>query len=243
MPLTAEQERRRQELLQELDQLEQRGRPSVRRMSTTPISAARKLRSVRDVVLDALEEIGCTTYTQQLVLYVKARYGRDIQSARFGTLSADEESAFARGASRTVWLCHGLTFDRAEPVKRLWARSDWSIESRIVTPAFGRLQFLLTSLRFCELAMRADEIAANPSLLRYLAADHASELGVPFKRGEFPLEAWRDAAKAQLVEAEQKESSQAAIADRWRLELSRAEQLFGRKAKPVLIAVPNERQA
>lgn len=194
---------------------------------------------MRDLVLDALTEIGFTCYAQQLMLYIKARYGRGLNPTRFGTLSVDEERACSRGTSRPVWLCHGLTFDRAEPVKRLWARSDWSLESRLVTPIFGRTQYLRAAAKFSELAMQADALAADPHLMRYLAADHARDLGVVVKHGEFKLEEWRDLALGQLSALEEKEAD---LLTRTAREMAKtlegAELLFGRKQKPVLFAVP-----
>ena len=194
---------------------------------------------MRDLVLDALDEIGFTCYAQQLMLYIKARYGRELNPTRFGTLSVDEERAYSRGTSRPVWLCHGLTFDRAEPVKRLWARSDWARESRLVTPAFGRSQYLRAAAKFSELAMQADGLAADPNLMRYLAADHARDLGIVVKHGEFKLKEWRDLALAQLSALEIKESG---LLNLTALDLAKAlegaELLFGRRQKSVLFAVP-----
>src|SRR5262245_28998206 len=130
MPATHKDiEARRRALLEELarlDQLQAQTKPSVgaktppraAKGADADTSATKTGRSLRDLVLDALDEIGFMTYTQQLTLYIKARFGRDVNAARFGTLSADEENSFARRSSRSVWLCHGLTHDRAEPVKR-----------------------------------------------------------------------------------------------------------------------------
>lgn len=232
---------RRLELLRELERLNA--------LESSPPDeparrAPRKTRSVRDLVLDALDELGTSCYSQQLVLYVKARFGRDIPAPRFGPLSVDEERAFGRGASRTVWLAHGITFDRAEPVKRLWGRSDWPLEARVVTPGFGRIQFLRITARLCELADQADELAADPNLLRYLAADHARDLGAAVKKGDFHLGEWKEMALTQLASAEPKEQPQIqAAAHQLTAVLNDSEMLFGRKQRPVLTAVPNEMQA
>jgi hypothetical protein len=245
MSLSPEQRLRKAQLLRELADLE-----SAEAQVTAPpeevVSASaaavvprRTGRSMRDLVLDALSEIGFTCYAQQLMLYIKARFGREFNPTRFGTLSVDEERAFARGTSRPVWLSHGLTFDRAEPVKRLWSRSDWPLETRLVTPAFGRAQYLRAAAKFSELAMEADTLAADPNLMRYLAADHARDLGVVVKHGEFKLAEWRDLALAQLATVEEKESGLLTSSAR---ELAKTlegpELLFGRKQKPVLFAVP-----
>jgi hypothetical protein len=245
MPLTPEQLHRRAKLLRELAELEATDVPTISASSTMeedpqPATSSRRGgRSMRDLVLDALDEIGFCCYAQQLMLYIKARFGRELNPTRFGTLSVDEERAYARGTSRQVWLAHGLTFDRAEPVKRLWARSDWPLERRLVTPAFGRVQYLRVAAKFSELAMQADVLAADPNLMRYLAADHARDLGGIVKHGEFKLEEWRELALAQLAPLIDKEDAFLKLAA---LELTAglegAELLFGRKQKPVLFAVP-----
>jgi len=245
MPLTPEQRRRKAQLLRELADLEsaeaQATAPAtVNEHASDTASAPRRAgRSMRDLVLDALAEIGFTCYAQQLMLYIKARYGRELNPTRFGTLSVDEERAYSRGTSRPVWLGHGLTFDRAEPVKRLWARSDWPLESRLVTPTFGRAQYLRAAAKFSELAMQADALAADPNLMRYLAADHARDLGVVVKHGEFNLKEWRELAMAQLSAVEDQETG---LLKRTALDLTKAlegaELLFGRKQKSVLFAVP-----
>lgn len=216
--------------------VEQRGsQPEARR--------ERGVRSLRDLLLDALEEIGFMAYSQQLTLYVQARFGRSVPPTRFGTVSADEARAHARGATRAVWLGHGLTGDRAEPVKRLWGRSDWPLTARIVTPVFGRAQYLRAAARFAELAMKADGFAAEPDRLRYLAADHAKDLGLPVRHGRFDLDIWRATAEEQLVELRTKEAEMAErSALQWNEQLSAAEKLFGRDAGAVLRPVPKKEQ-
>jgi hypothetical protein len=189
---------------------------------------------LRELVLDALEEIGFMTYGQQLAMYIKARFGRVITATRFGTLSVDEGKAYKRGSTRTVWLCHGLTHDRAEAVKRLWGRSDWDLARRIVTPAFGRAQYLRSIARFATLAMNADELAVDPDLLRFMAADHARDLGVIIRRGSFELEQWRELAEKELALIAEKEAHAANTAMRvFSEQLSASEQLFGTATRPV----------
>src|SRR5260370_21641331 len=108
------------------------------------------------MVLDALDDLGWPPYSRELMLYLKARYGRNVTATRFGTLGSDEIKAFGNRASaddsgaptegvrragpRPVWLCFGLTHDRGEAIKRLWARSDWQLERRGVGPPTQRPQ-------------------------------------------------------------------------------------------------------
>lgn len=193
-------------------------------------------RPIREVLLDCLSDIGLMTYSQQLAIYAKARYGREVPSTRFSSLSRDEESAARNNRTREVWLCHGLTFDRGEPIRRLWARSDWPLHERIVAPTTGRVLYLRMTARLAELAMRDEAVAADGEKLKYLAADNARDVGLPFKRGEFPLDAWRDRALAQLepLEREDREARMEA-AERLGRELSPLARLFGRPQKPVLL--------
>ena len=193
-------------------------------------------RPVRDMLLDCLSDIGLPSYSQQLAIYARARYGRRIALTRFSSLSRDEENAARNNRIREVWLCHGLTFERGEPIRRLWARSDWPLHDRIVAPTTGRILFLRMTARLAELATRDETIAADSQMLKYLAADNARDLGLPFKRGEFPLDAWRESALTQL-EPLLADDRQARIEAAKRLaeELPRLAHLFGRPSRPVVL--------
>ena len=193
-------------------------------------------RSVREMLLDCLSDIGLMAYSQQVAIYAKGRYDRHIASTRFSSLSRDEENAARKNRTREVWLCHGLTFDRGEPIRRLWARSDWSLHERVVAPTTGRVLYLRMTARLAELAMRDEAVAANTEILKYLAADNARDLGFPFKRGEFPLDDWRENALRQLEPLEEEDrEARTESAERLALELPPLAQLFGRPQKPVVL--------
>jgi hypothetical protein len=170
----------------------------------TPAGSLTKGRPVRALVLDALEDLGWPAYTREIALYCQARYGRVLSPTRFGTLASDEVKSYVKGKRpQTVWLCFGLTSTRGEAIRRLWARSDWPLDRRIVAPTTGRIQHLRLTARLCEIAMEAEDTAADPGMLRIIAADHARDLpGLKFRRGEFPLEQWRDLAVDLLSKAE-----------------------------------------
>jgi hypothetical protein len=192
-------------------------------------------RPLRNLVLDCLQDMQVMTYSQQLAIYAKARCGREIPSVRFGTLSRDEERAARGSRPREVWLCHGLTFDRGEPIRRLWARSDWPLHDRIVAPTTSRVLYLRTTARLAELAMRDQAIATDPDMLKYLAADNARDLGLPFKRGEFPLDTWREYALAQLQSIEEEDRQARMEAAKRIASLPLFAQLFGRASTPVVL--------
>ena len=208
-------------------QLEPRGTPDTKRRNWA--------QSAREMVLDALGDLEWSAYTRECATLIEARLGRKIPPTRFGTLAADEVKAFLNKGSdsRTVWICFGLTADRYEPIKRLLARSDWPLERRIYAMTTGRLQYLWMTKRFCELAMKGDEIAVDPDMLRILAADHARDLpGVAVRKGVFDLELWRDVAAEQIAELEPRdEALRKESADR----LARRPELFQLFGLPELI--------
>lgn len=240
---TYEQLRRRREQLQ-MELLEVETKLGEVHEGAPPTSARRRPRPLRLMVLDALDDLGWPTYSRELMLYLKARYGRTISSTRFGTLGSDEVKAFAkRGSSDEVtatsdgipragprpgWLCFGLTYDRGEAIKRLWARSDWPLDRRVVAPTSGRIQHLKLTKRLAELALETSDTAADPVALKIIAADHARDLpGVMFRRGDFPLEMWRDTAARLLHELEPRDQEARVEAARNIARHSERFQLFG----------------
>lgn len=192
--------------------------------------ARRQGRPLRAVVLDALEDIGWPTYSRELSQVSSAWFGRAIQPERFGSLASDEAKAFQRALEgsrvRPVWLCFALTHDRHQPIKRLWGRSDWPLEWRIVAPTSGRIQHLKLTASLCELAQR--EGAANPEMMAIIAADHARDLpGVRVQRGRFELEAWRTTALELLHELEPRDAETRAESAARLRERGPFTQLFG----------------
>lgn len=185
-------------------------------------------RPVRAHVLDVLDDLQWPAHTREIAKYAAARYGRDIPPTRFGTLASDEIKSFlAQRRPRAVWLGFALTYDRAEPIKRLWTRSDWPLEWRIVAPTSGRVQFLKMAARLCELA--ATESASDPEMMRIIAADYARDLpGVQFKRGSFDLNGWRELALESLIKLEPRdEEIRVEAAARWAPRLTGSKLLFG----------------
>jgi hypothetical protein len=133
--------------------------------------------SFRQLLLNALQDLGSPTSSLTLRPFIAARYGRTIPSTQFGTIASQERRAFDRGAStKPVWLASGLLYDSFRPVRRIFARSDWPLESRILGPASMRLFRLLATERLAELARNADREAQNADMLRTLALAHAREL-------------------------------------------------------------------
>lgn len=153
-------------------------------------------RPLRDMVLDLLQDAGNPLNSLLLASVLRPLHGREIPATRFGTLSNDEAKSFDSSRARPVYLCHCLTHDQGQPVKRFWARSDWPLEERVMGPMSGRILFLQGAAWTINLArlVAAGELAAeNHEVLRYVAADQARDAGLSVKRGDFPYEAWLEA--------------------------------------------------
>src|SRR5687768_10983990 len=69
----------------------------------------RPVRTVREVVLESLGDIGWPMRTRDVAAYAEVRYGRPIAADRFGSLAADEQAAAWRSGleSRPTWLAFG----------------------------------------------------------------------------------------------------------------------------------------
>ena len=188
-------------------------------------------RPIRDIVLDVLQEAQRPLNSLLLASVLRPLQGRTIPATRFGTLSNDEARSYDSSRARPVYLCHCLTFDQGQAVKRFWARSDWPLSERVIGPMSGRILFLKGASWTIELArlVAEDRLAAdNPDMLNYVAADQARDAGIPVKHGDFPYDAWLtfvaeaiDRHKAGDEEVRQKAAAE--LAQR----LSERELLFG----------------
>ncbi len=172
-------------------------------------------RSVRVRVLDALEDLGIPTLTRVLQVFIGSMTGVYIDPTRFGSLRRAEMEAFSRSRAHAVFIAYGLT-DKGEAIKRLLGRSDWQLADRVIAPTTGRLLHLRLTARLCEIALEQRERIADWPTFQMLIADHARDLpGVPFVRGEFPIEMWRSRALELLFELQERDrENRAAIARR-----------------------------
>lgn len=195
-------------------------------------------RPVRAVVLDVLEDTGIPTYSREISQLVTAMYGRNVSSTRFGALSADEQRMHVSSRPRSVYLGHALTAERFEPIKRLWIRSDWPLIERVLAPTTSRTRHLRMIVQLCDLAEAYAERAADPVMLKILAADHAADLpGVQVRKGKFPLTEWRAVAAELLAELGPRDADSRAEAAQRLAELAEQHQLFG---PPQIVAVTDE---
>lgn len=186
-------------------------------------------RTVRDQVLDALDDLGWCVYSRELTHYLHACSGRRITAERFGVLGVDEREAYvAQKRPRPVWLCHALTYDRFLPIKRLWVRSDWPLEMRVIAPRSSQVQYLKLTARLCELAGDPTGFR-EPEVLRNMAASAARDLpGMPKQRfGDYQFEFWRHHALQRLQDTEPADAAERLTAAVRLEQLPEAVQLFG----------------
>ena len=201
------------------------------------------VRPLRAVVLDLLLEAECPLNSLLLASVIRPLYGRTIASTRFGTLAKDEASSFDSSRPRPVYLCHCLTHDQGQAVKRFWARSDWPLADRIMGPTTGRILFLrgaAWTIRLARSAELGERLADNVEILKYIAADQARDAGLPVKRGEFPYDAWLTAIDAALERhADEDRAARKAAAVKLQQGLSERELLFG--TNPGFVSLPGSR--
>jgi hypothetical protein len=197
-------------------------------------------RPLRDVTLDMLQDAQCPLNSLLLVSVIRPLHGRTIPSTRFGTMSIDESTSFASSRTRPVYLCHGLTHDHGQVVKRFWARSDWPLAERIIGPMTGRILFLkgaAWTIKVASLVHKKQLAAVEPEKLNYVAADQARDAGISVKRGDFPYEIWLQTiaeaiARHDTEDRALREKAAAELSQR----LTEREQLFG--ARACLVSLP-----
>lgn len=197
-------------------------------------------RPLRDLTLELLQDAGIPLNSLLLANVIRPLFGRDVPATRFGTLANDEAKSYDSSRARPVYLCHCLTHDKGQAVKRFWARSDWDLAERVVGPMTGRVHFLegaAWTINLARLAADGELAADKPEVLHYVAADQARDAGLVVKRGEFPYEDWLGAISVALerhaaADRDLRVSAAAELASR----LSEREQLFG--ARTGLVSLP-----
>ena len=218
------------ELQRRLDELRER-RVELERLSRP--RGKKRGRPLREIVLDMLQESQCSLNSLLLTSVIGPLHGRKVASTRFGTLSNDEAKSYDSSRARPVYLCHCLTHDKGQAVKRFWARSDWPLSERVMGPMTGRVLFLKGAAWSINLARLADEQdlqVSDPEMLRHVAADPARNAGVQGKRGDFPYEHWLAAIASAIDRHEPddlKVREEAAV--KLQQELPERDLLFGSK--------------
>lgn len=113
----------------------------------------RATRSSRQVVTEALAEIGVPCRARTLADYAGARFGERVDSRAFAALRRDERQAWVKSSARPVFIVPALEGRFFQPVRGLLSLSDWPLERRLIGPW----------------SERSDHLAATAQLARQLA--------------------------------------------------------------------------
>lgn len=136
-------------------------------------------KTVRELVLDAVDEIGVPVSPSTISEFSQATTGVGIPATRFASLRRDEERAARRDpASRAAWVVPALSTARLTALPRLFTSSAWEIERRLVGARSARVNHLRTTLAFLERfeRLRAAD-ASQASLMENLLVRFAR--GIP----------------------------------------------------------------
>lgn len=149
-----------------------------------------------DASLEALTELSCPVYTEELALYLRARHGnvyRRLTPIRIERTVESNLNKYRAGGIPLPGpsLCTGLTAEYGEPIMKLMARTDWSVERRVMAATTGRVRHLVLTARLCELAISKKRSFVDYHVLHDLAATRARGLPdtvVRYKK--YDLKAW-----------------------------------------------------
>ena len=108
-------------------------------------SRGRTPQGTRNLVLDALAELGVPVEGRMMTSYLAARFGQDVPTSRYASLRRDERRAGEATLNRPT-LVTVLDSSHFTPIPGLLARSNWPLEARIAAPRSKRV-FLLQATR------------------------------------------------------------------------------------------------
>jgi len=185
----------------------------------------------REQVHQALTLLGVPAAQRLIVTVHDAFFAGELAGARLTSLRRDEERSFRSAPyARPYYLCAALTADLLAPARGLLAVSTWAMDRRVVGPLSPRVDFLSAAIRIAERIqeLNNDNSGANADSRRLLWRFAAN---IPRAASGIATMDPREiisAAKAELSIHEQADSDQrAASANRARVQLDDAEQLFG----------------
>ena len=108
-------------------------------------------KTVREIALDAIDEIGVPVSPSNISDFSLATTGVGIPASRFASLRRDEERAARRNPdSRPAWVAPALSTARLTPLPRLFTSSAWEIERRLVGARSARVNHLHMTLAFLD---------------------------------------------------------------------------------------------
>ena len=183
----------------------------------------------RDMVLDALAELGAPTEAKMMSRYVAARFSQQIPTSRYASLRRDDRRT-GELAERRPSLVPVLDSARFTPVPGLLARSTWPLEDRIAAPRSRRVFLLqVTKAMMNKLSWLREAEADVAGQVERLAADVARTVPGATKNAWSGLDVDTavlaiDAELAVLLEIDRPQREAAA---RRGAVLTSMEQLFG----------------
>lgn len=119
-------------------------------------------KTVREIILDAIDEIGVPVSPSTISDFNFAMTGVGIPATRFASLRRDEERAARRDpVSRPAWVAPALSTIRLTPLPRLFTSSAWEIERRLVGARSARVNHLRTTLAFLDRLERLRSTASS----------------------------------------------------------------------------------
>lgn len=128
-------------------------------------------KTMRELVLDILDEIGAPLAPSTISEFAQATTGIELQASRFASLRRDEERAARRDLNaRPAWVVPALSTSRLNPIPRLLTSSAWELERRLIGARSLRVIHLRTTLAFLQRferlqATNAPQVVAIESLL------------------------------------------------------------------------------
>lgn len=183
----------------------------------------------RNLVLDALAELGAPVEGRMMSRYLRARFGQDVPTSRYASLRRDERRAGELALTRPS-LVAVLDSSHFIPVPGLLARSNWPLESRIAAPRSKRV-FLLQATRtmITKLPWLREAEASVAGEVERLAADVARTVpgAAPVAWTPLDVETSVSAIDAELEVLLEVDLPQRREAAERALRLSPLEQLFG----------------
>ncbi len=164
-------------------------------------------KTLREQVLDALDELGVPVPPSTLSEFTQAIMGVEIAPSRFASLRRDEQNAAKRNiAAKPAWVVPAISASHLNAIPRLLTSSVWPLERRIIGARTLRANHLYVTLAFLTRYERLKAInapqtgATETMVLRYARGiPGAVKSGSPINPDDI-----RRAAKSELssIEAE-----------------------------------------
>jgi hypothetical protein len=156
----------------------------------------------RAVILAALAEVGVASAPRVIADYSFARFGTSVEPGALASLRRDEQRTWTSPRTdRAVYIVPALEGNRFFAARGKIARSDWSLERRIIGPWSERADHLRATINIArQLAWLSsrDDVAAQ-RVVRLLTSCTATVTGARGREGEIDPGRVDEAARAELA--------------------------------------------